>query len=162
MVIFDNPNLPAQPKEGVYLWYAKKGERIENIYIGNAGERKSKYSIKGTLFRGISELQRNSFTTNSPKYDLIDTDFIIGTALKYFESIGWECHWKHINNDPKKEVELCLEHQPLFLQVEKRPIIKKKFKLKKSEGRWDIESYNMAETQLIEIFEKEAVEKKLK
>ena len=101
MAIFKNPNSPAQPQAGVYGWYAEKdgGKRI-SIYIGMAGRKKS-FIPKGTLFRGVSELQRNTFTSNSPHYDKLDTDFIVGTAIRFFEGKGYLCVWEHLRIDAK-------------------------------------------------------------
>ena len=88
MAIFENPNSPCQPHEGVYGWYAQKdGQETIAIYIGMAGQKMS-FIPKGTLFRGISELQRNTFTSNHP-YNTLDTDFIVGTTILYFESLGY-------------------------------------------------------------------------
>ncbi|MBW1702958.1 MAG: hypothetical protein JRJ50_12735 [Deltaproteobacteria bacterium] len=85
MAIFGNPNFPVQPQRGVYGWYAhKNGKETIAIYIGMAGQKES-FLPKGTLFRGISELQRNTFTSNSPNYNALDTDFIVGTAILFFE-----------------------------------------------------------------------------
>src|SRR5438046_10142218 len=105
MATFQNPNSPVQPQKGVYGWYAQKGrdEQIA-IYIGNAGEKES-FLPKGTLFRGVSELQRNTFTSNSStsRYSTLDTDFIVGTAILYFEKNGYSCVWKHISNEASSE-----------------------------------------------------------
>ena len=103
MAIFLNPNNPVQPLKGVYKWFAV-GKCYISIYIGQAGDRKgSCYSKKGTLYRGMSELRRSVFTSNSPKYDKLDTDFIVGTAIKFFETEGFTCYWRHIDDDPQKE-----------------------------------------------------------
>jgi hypothetical protein len=78
--IFKNPNDPDQPQRGVYGWYAQKsGEEPITIYIGSAGQKRS-FLQKGTLFRGVSELQRNTFTSNSPNYNALDTDFTVDWA----------------------------------------------------------------------------------
>jgi hypothetical protein len=64
MASFANPNSPVQPQKGVYGWYARKdGEDPITIYVGNAGGRKSLLP-KGTLNRGVSELQRNTLKSN--------------------------------------------------------------------------------------------------
>jgi hypothetical protein len=52
-----------------------------------AGQKKF-FLSKGALFRGVSELQRNTFTPNFPHYNKLDMDFIIGTAIRFFEEYG--------------------------------------------------------------------------
>jgi len=88
MAIFENPNDPVQPQCGVYGWYAQTADTQITIYIGEAG-KKGSLTPKGTLFRGVSELQRNTFTSNSPDYNSLDTDFIVGTAIRFFENKGF-------------------------------------------------------------------------
>ena len=157
MAIFENPNSPVQPQRGVYGWYAQKeGKKTIAIYIGMAGQKKSNLP-KGTLFRGISELQRNTFTSNPP-YNTLDTDFIVGTAILYFENLGYSCVWKHIDNDPYNEQEQVEEQEP-FLQNTRNTKIKMELKLKKDEDNYwknrnSIEGVTEAEKELFSILEK--------
>ena len=128
MAIFVNPNNPPQPQGGVYGWYAKKDEKEPiAIYIGMAGRKKSLLQ-KGTLFRGISELQRNTFTSNSPKYNVLDTDFIVGTAILFFEKKGYSVEWKHLNDDPNAEKDVVIDEKPILQNQNTR--IKIEFKIK--------------------------------
>jgi hypothetical protein len=136
MVTFENPNAPQQPQKGVYAWYARRGDKRRAIYVGQAGQKNSVLP-KGTLFRGVSELQRNTFTSNSPFYDKLDTDSIVGTALLFFGQNGYECMWKHISNDPQQEVHLVAQERPI-LQNEKTAEIRPEFRLKKRDGRWKL------------------------
>src|SRR5437879_13497949 len=103
MADFVNPNSPVQPQKGVYGWYARKdgGDPI-TIYIGNAGGRKSLLP-KGTLNRGVSELQRNTRTSNQTncEYSTPDTDYIVATAILYFQENDYSCAAKHITEHPK-------------------------------------------------------------
>jgi len=68
----------------------------------------------------------------NPPYKTLDTDFIVGTAILYFESIGYSCVWKHIDNNPYKEQEHVEEQKP-FLQNMSNTKIQSKFKVKKDE-----------------------------
>jgi hypothetical protein len=149
MATFVNPNEPPQPQQGVYAWYAKKNDRILTIYIGQAGY-KNTCLPKGTLFRGISELQRNTFTSNSPKYDILDTDFIVGTVIKYFEANGYECMWEHISNNPINEREFVKEKNPI-LQGGNGDILNR-FKIKSSTSRWKLtpDSVHEAENKIFQ------------
>ncbi len=117
MAVFRNPNYPVQPRAGVYGWFAEKdGERQISIYIGMAGQKES-FIPKGTLFRGVSELQRNTFTSNSPHYDRLDTDFIVGTAIGFFERKGYLCVWEHLGDDPTKELAIVASEKPVLQNV---------------------------------------------
>ena len=134
MATFENPNNPVQPQKGVYAWYATKGNQRRAIYIGEAGKRTSLIQ-KGTLFRGVSELQQNTFSSNSPKYNILDTDFIVGAAIRYFEGHGYECIWKHISNNPKEEIDYILEEKPILQNIDNTNI-KKEFKAKRLIARY--------------------------
>jgi hypothetical protein len=112
MAIFENPNTPRQPQKGVYIWYAKKGNKRLVIYVGQAGNKDTCLK-KGTLFRGVSELQRATFSQDY----VLDTDFIVGTAIKYLNKHGYECAWKHINDHPEKEMMLIINQKPLLQEV---------------------------------------------
>jgi hypothetical protein len=132
MITFENPNTPQQPQKGVYAWYAKKGNEVIPIYIGEAGKKHSVLP-KGTLYRGVCELQRNTFCSNSkstPPYDMLDTDFIVGTAVLFFSRNGYECIWKHISDDPQRESRFVAQQRPI-LQDGNTTDIRPEFKLKK-------------------------------
>jgi hypothetical protein len=131
MATFENPNDPVQPQIGVYGWYASKGGAAQTaIYIGAAGQKTS-YLKKGTLFRGVSQLQRNTFTSNSPDYDALDVDFIVGTAIRFFESKGYACLWKHISNQPEDEIRFVKADLPV-LQNTGNGRVKDEFRIKKN------------------------------
>ncbi len=157
MAYFKNPNSPIQPQSGVYGWFAEKdGMRQIAIYIGNAGQRKS-LTPRGTLFRGVSELQQNTFTSNSPSYDKLDTDFIVGTAIKFFELIGYTCYWEHLHNDPAEESDFVEKYQPI-IQYWNRPVINEELRCHKKEtGYWNRrktpEGLSEAETEVFKVLE---------
>ena len=136
MAVFKNSNSPVQPQAGVYGWFAEKdGERRISIYIGMAGQKESPIS-KGTLFRGVSELQRNTFTSNSPHYDKLDTDFIVGTAILFFEKKGYRCVWEHLSDDPTEELTIVMSEKPVLQNVANARI-KSVFRVPKDEkGYW--------------------------
>jgi hypothetical protein len=146
MATFVNPNIPPQPQKGVYAWYAKKDNRILTIYIGQAGY-KNTCLPRGTLFRGISELQRNTFTSNSPRYDALDTDFIVGTAIKYFEIKGFQCTWKHLDNNPTNERKIVEEEKPVL--QDKNGQILSKYKIKHPTSRWKLTPASVNEAENI-------------
>jgi hypothetical protein len=146
MITFENPNTPQQPQKGVYAWYAKKEDKMITIYIGEAG-KKGSVLPKGTLFRGVSELQRNTFSSNSPSYDKLDTDFIVGTAVLFFSQNGYECIWKHISNDPQQERCFVAQQTPI-LQDENNTDIKPEFKSKKGiAGYWKLSPSKVREAE---------------
>lgn len=130
----------------MYEWIAidDKGCCIV-IYVGRAGGKKgSCYSEKGTLYRGISELQRSVFTSNSPKYDKLDTDFIVGTAIKFFETEGFTCYWRHIDDDPQKEKHYVKLKNPIL--QDKNGRIKNKFRCQHNSGSWKFQQSNCKDT----------------
>lgn len=161
MAIFKNPNNPVQPQCGVYGWFAQKDEQKPiAIYIGQAGRNKSSIP-KGTLFRGVSELQRNTFCQKYHNYTRLDTDFIVGTTIKYFEKKGCECFWIHLCNDPKEEKNYVLKEKPI-LQNQNNAFIKGEFMMKRSElGYWEArrneEGVREAERVIFEILDSEYV-----
>jgi len=138
MAILENPNSPSQPKAGVYGWYAQKdGQESIAIYVGKAGEKKCLLPT-GTLFRAIGELHRVPFTSNEQQslYSSLDTNFIVGTALRYFEARGFVCVWKHIDDDPKQEKYWVGKQKPI-LQDLKTADIKPEFRMRRNEvGYW--------------------------
>ena len=136
MAIFKNPNSPVQPQAGVYGWFAEKNDaRIISIYIGMAGQKKS-FLPKGTLFRGVSELQRNTFTSNYPHYNKLDTDFIVGTAIRYFEEKGYLCVWEHLSDDPSKELTIVSSEKPVLQNIGNAMIKDEFHATKQQNGYW--------------------------
>lgn len=135
-IIFENPNSPQQPQKGVYGWYARKGSQTITIYIGQAGNKKTCLP-KGTLFRGVSELQRNTFTSDSPYYENLDTDFIVGTAIEYFAQNGYDCVWKHISDEPTEEQIMVKRERPV-LQNSSADIKSQFKKVPCSAGKWKL------------------------
>lgn len=158
MAVFKNPNSPVQPQAGVYGWFAEKdGERRITIYIGMAGQKES-FIPKGTLFRGVSELQRNTFTSNSPHYNKLDTDFIVGTAIRFFEGKGYFCVWEHLSDDPTKELTIVESEKPV-LQNAVNARIKDDFRVAKDEkgywqGRKSKEGMKEAEREVFSVLER--------
>lgn len=109
---FKNPNNPEQPQVGVYMWTCEKNGKKKILYVGRAGKRRTLLP-KGTLFRGVSQAQKG-VKMSTDKGKSLDTDFIIGCAIQIFEENGWKCYWKHINNDPDKEKDMCGKHHPIL------------------------------------------------
>ncbi|MGB7062497.1 MAG: hypothetical protein WBF13_09135 [Candidatus Zixiibacteriota bacterium] len=120
MPVFDNPNRPRQPKEGVYKWYIKNGPVL---YIGAAGKARSgRYKKGSTLFRGISEASLNHG-------DPGNTNVIVGKAIEYLEKrCGLECHWKHVCDDPSQELDIIQKLGGTLLQGTKRNLKSKQWK----------------------------------
>ncbi|HEY4053105.1 MAG TPA: hypothetical protein VGL74_05160 [Terriglobales bacterium] len=119
-----------QPQQGVYGWYAQRNGHAITLYIGRAGK-------SGTLFRAISELLCTPFTSNAntEAFSSLDTNFVVGTAILYFEKNGWHCTWKHIANDPKQERIIVNREDPILQDPSAK--IKKVYKLRKEEiGYW--------------------------
>jgi len=129
MAKFENPNDPMQPKGGVYCWYAKKNKLKIAIYVGQAGGRQS-FAIRGTLFRGVSEVQRNTFSSDSVNsYRTIDVDFIVGTAIAFLEvEHGFECIWRHVDDEPKNEGNWVRAEKPILQDINGR--VKEKLRLR--------------------------------
>ena len=136
-VIFKNPNDPEQPTPGVYRWfYVGEDQGKVPFYVGRAGgTRRGTVMRPSTLGRGISELQRAP-GLSSDKGRSLDTDFIVGTAVKFLtEKKGYKCIWEHISDDPYKEKDLCATHKPIL--QDGRVAIHPKFKLKRPDGTWN-------------------------
>jgi len=158
MAVFKNPNSPVQPQAGVYGWFAEKdGARRISIYIGMAGKKKS-FISKGTLFRGVSELQRNTFTSNSPYYNKLDTDFIVGTAIRFFEGKGYRCVWEHLNDDPSRELTIVASKKPVLQDIGNARI-KDRFRISKEKNHyWQMrksdEGVREAETEVFSALER--------
>ena len=118
-------NDPIQPQKGVYGWYAQKdGSEPIAIYVGLAGQKQSLLP-KGTLFRGISELQRNTFVQEYPNCNYLDTDFIVGTTIIFFENKGFSCVWKHLSNKPQEELTVVRSERPILQNHETAKILPK-------------------------------------
>ena len=135
-VIFKNPNNPEQPAKGVYRWCYKNHDGAKvTIYVGKAGggQRANMVRQPSTLARGISELQRSCISSDKGK--TLDTDFIVGTAIQYIKSQGFDCFWEHCSNDPGEERRLCNRHKPL-LQSNRGTWIDRAYKLGREEGYW--------------------------
>jgi hypothetical protein len=158
MATFENPNNPRQPQKGIYGWFARKGDSDFTIYIGQAGKRNTCLPT-GTLYRGASELQRSVFSSNpkTDNYSTLDTDFIVGTAIRFFEKCGYQCAWKHVDNDPSKEEEFVINQRPILQDIPKTTI-KGKFKVKKPvAGYWKTTQDKIDEAQN-EVFKELSIE----
>jgi hypothetical protein len=103
-------------------------------------------------------LQRNTLTSNQTdsEYSTLDTDFIVGTAILYFEKIGYSCSWKHISDDPKDENRYVNEQKPI-LQNATGAKIKGDYRMRKAERDYwkrqlkHREGINEAEKELFSI-----------
>jgi hypothetical protein len=111
-IIFVNPNEPEQPARGVYRWFCRDGSGEFTLYVGCAGGRRLRVSAASTLKRGIFEAQRSCLS--SDKGLTLDTDFIVGSAIRYFKSKGFDCCWEHVSDEPSEEMQLCGKYQPLL------------------------------------------------
>ena len=113
MATFRNPNDPQQPQRGVYGWFVTLADGGRCLYVGEAGKRSSPKE-KGTLLRGVTELFRETFSTDSPGYQSLDTDFVVGTAIRFFESKAGPVFCEHLANDPGEEDRWVREYKPLI------------------------------------------------
>lgn len=112
MAEFVNPNTPPQPQKGVYVWTAHKdGERV-SLYVGRAGQTE-RVQPKGTLLRGVCELYRHTFCSET-SYRKLDTDFIVRTAVMFFEKRGFRCTWEHVSDDPTEEGKFTRRLKPIL------------------------------------------------
>jgi len=103
--------------------------------LGCAGGREGSFCLPhGTLFRGVAELERRPLSSNSA-YDTLDTDFIVGTAIRYFEGKGWKCIWRHISNKAFDELK-CVQEQKPILQYENKAHIRQEYRLKRERHYW--------------------------
>ena len=62
----------------------------------------------------LTELQRDTFSSDSPNYQKLDTDFIVGTAIRYFEKKGFNVFWEHLSNDPTQEKKFAQRLNPVI------------------------------------------------
>jgi hypothetical protein len=104
-IYFENPNEPEQPAGVVYRCYCRIGSKKVTLYFGNARAREEHVSAPCILKRGNQEAQRSCLSSDPGK--LLDTDFIVGTVLKYIKSRGHDCYWRHVDGDPRKEKRFC-------------------------------------------------------
>lgn len=96
--IFDNPNMPAQPKAGVYRWYCQERTgKQTTIYVGRSGN--------STLWRGASEIFETG-TVSNDHGRTIETDFILATVLPVImDEWRTNVHWEHISDIEAEEVQ---------------------------------------------------------
>jgi hypothetical protein len=146
---FVNPNKPPQPQKGVYRWfYEKEGNEI-TLYVGRAGVRENTLSMPSTLARALSELQRACLSSDPGK---LDTDFIVGTAIKFLrEKKGIVCKWQHLDNYPRNEFTICKEYRPKLQTNSTR--IDSAYRLERPQV-WDKNSVGEAEQKLYTEFDK--------
>lgn len=151
-IIFKNPNEPQQPARGVYRWLVSKDASELTLYVGQAGKVVRGVGEPSTLKRGILEAQRGSLTSEKARRKL-DTDFVVGTALRFYRDLGHDCIWEHIADDPRDESRLCSELRPLLQGA--KPIIRSAFKPRKpGRSRWEHADVALAESLLRVQFEK--------
>ena len=150
-ITFLNPNDPEQPAAGVYGWFVGPKERA--VYVGRSGGRINPLAAPSTLHRGIQEARRSTLSSDTSRR-LLDTDFIVGSALLYFKHKGYDCSWKHLSGDPLTESDLRREHNPLLQRSSTR--ISRVFRLAKpDDGRWERGDASLAEQLLMVVFENE-------
>ena len=160
-VQFVNPNCPEQPAGGVYRWYCVRNGREFTLYIGSAGKPQQRKSGKAqkwpsTLWRGISHLSSDELTAEKKgQPGELDTDFIVGSAIRFFKSKGYDCRWEHVCNDANQESGSCDKYKPILQDCTKTNI-KKKFRPRKPDGSlWDkadVADVNLATQKLNELF----------
>ena len=147
---FVNPNEPEQPARGVYRWFCLIGRKMVTLYVGNAGGREPGVCSPSTLKRGVLEAQRSCISSNQG--GSLDTDFIVGTAIRYFKDKGCDCYWQHISDDPRDETRLCRECEPILQRGKE---IKQQFRLRKPDGgQWGNGDLKLAEDELFKLFDK--------
>jgi hypothetical protein len=61
MAIFENPNAPIQPCEGVYCWYAEKADRQIAIYVGQAGKVQGNCPLEVPFIVGPARCKQAAF-----------------------------------------------------------------------------------------------------
>ena len=112
---FVNPNEPEQPASGVYRWYYVRDGKEFTLYIGNAGKKNNRESsprAPSTLLRGIQEAARGSLSSDMGGN--LDTDFVVGTAVRFFRSNGFDCYWVHLSDDPTEEKKFCHQYDAVL------------------------------------------------
>jgi hypothetical protein len=155
-VIFRNPNEPEQPARGVYRWfYVDNGQEV-TIYIGCAGTRANGLGTPSTLHRGVLEAKRSCISSDRGK--LLDTDFIVGSALLFLKGKGHDCIWEHISDNPAEESQFCRRYKPL-LQPDSANITRI-FRLRKPGGQlWGTRDHALAQNLLFECFAQNLVDR---
>jgi len=159
-VEFVNPNCPEQPAGGVYRWYCVcNGRKSFTLYVGAAGGPRQTKSGRpqkwpSTLYRGISHASSADVTTNNGKS--LDTDFIVGSAIRYFKSKGYDCYWEHVCDDPTSESKICDSYQPILQDGKgKRRNIKREFRPPKpDESQWSNADVDLATAEFNKLFDK--------
>ncbi|MGB9256401.1 MAG: hypothetical protein WCC25_16300, partial [Candidatus Korobacteraceae bacterium] len=82
----------------------------------------------------------------------MDTDFIVGTAIMYFKSKGYDCCWQHVCDDPADEHGRCGEYGPI---LQEGSTIKREFRPRKPNGDlWGKYDVDGATQELHKAFEK--------
>ncbi|MCA9785672.1 MAG: hypothetical protein KC488_03885 [Candidatus Cloacimonetes bacterium] len=124
------------------------------LYIGAAGGRISPLR-RGTLFRGVSEAQSQTFSQN--RGSQLDLDFVVGAAIRHFEERGWVCTWKHICDDPGEELTYVLTHAPILQDRDGR--LGARFRLRDAACPWQLskESVSKARKLLARLFDEAAI-----
>lgn len=152
-VVFRNPNNPAQPAKGVYRWFFRNGNAKKTLYVGEAGRKgRRKAPIPSTLLRGAQEASRSAGISSDKKGKTLDTDFIVGTAIKYLTTRGADCVWEHVSDDPGDEGKVSARLCPLLQDGLK---IKGRFKCKRvGDDRWNDDQVQKAEEILNRELEK--------
>jgi hypothetical protein len=83
---------------------------------------------------------------------LLDTDFVVGTALLLFKGRGFDCIWQHVAEDPREERNVCKQFKPLLQS--NGTTIDRRFRFAKSPlERWCGTDVQLAEQRLMAVFE---------
>ena len=87
---------------------------------------------------------------SSDKGEFLDTDFIVGTALRFLKAQGYDCIWQHVSDSPADERAFC--HQYLPLLQPKGTTIDSHFRLAKGKGQpWRSNDMELAERELLKV-----------
>ena len=111
------------------------------MYIGQAGKKPSAKE-KGTLLRGVTELFRETFSSDAPGYKRLDTDFVVGAAIRFFELQVGSVFWEHLSNDPNDESQLFQKHTPL-IQKGGAPQLLPQLKVEMGQHHWKLKGTNL-------------------
>src|SRR6266496_1259414 len=151
-ITFENPSDPEQPRSGVYGWFFESTAGARCLYVGRAGGRLTPNAKPSTLYRGVQELRR-SCLSSIRSHMVLDTDFIVGTALIYLKGLGYSCYWKHLSDTPEDEAALRLRLDPLLQPTS--TTITRVFRPSKSDRTaWTPADVPLAEKLLFERFRK--------
>lgn len=150
-ITFLNPNDPEQPSPGVYGWFDVSSDRA--VYIGRSGGKANAMATPSTLYRGIQEARRSCLSSDKNR-TVLDTDFIVGSALLYLKRKGRSCVWKHLSDNPAEErvhwERLC----PMLQRTSTS--ISRVFRIRKpAGGRWNAHDISLAERLLEAVFDRE-------